>query len=164
MTWLGEQPDTLFIGQAVGYAGTGMTGTLSGVPTQKKLELPVAEEMQMGMTIGLSLAGKVPVSIYTRWNFLLLATNQLVNHLDKMPELGYKPRVIIRTGVGSEKPLHPGPQHTGDFTDGFQRMCRNVEFIRLTNAKTILSAYQTAYARTDGRATVLVEISDMFNG
>ena len=40
----------------------------------------------MGMTIGLLMAGKIPVSIYPRWNFLLLAINQLVNHLDKLTE------------------------------------------------------------------------------
>ena len=50
----------------------------------KKLELPVTEEMQMGMTIGLLMNGYIPVSIFPRWNFMLLAINQLVNHLDKL--------------------------------------------------------------------------------
>ena len=61
-----------------------MTNTLSDVPKEKLLEMPVDEEMQMGMTNGLAVAGTVPVSIYPRWNFLLLAVNQLVNHLDRM--------------------------------------------------------------------------------
>ena len=47
------------------------------------IELPVAEEMQMGMSFGMSLDGTIPISIYPRWNFLLCAINQLVNHLDK---------------------------------------------------------------------------------
>jgi hypothetical protein len=52
-----------------------MTTTLTEVPRERLIELPVAEEMQMGMTLGMALAGFVPVSIYPRWNFLLLAMN-----------------------------------------------------------------------------------------
>ena len=33
------------------------------------------------------MSGKIPVSIFPRWNFLLLAINQLVNHLDKLNEM-----------------------------------------------------------------------------
>ena len=83
MTYLGEQNNTLFLGQAVEYKGNAMTNTLKEVPRDKLLEMPVNEEMQMGITNGLSIAGTVPISIYPRWNFLLLAVNQLVNHLDK---------------------------------------------------------------------------------
>ena len=83
MTYLGLHPKTLFIGQAVAYKGTAMTNTLVEIKKNKLLELPVAEEMQMGMTLGMALNGTVPVSLYPRWNFLLLAANQLVNHVDK---------------------------------------------------------------------------------
>ena len=38
----------------------------------------------MGLSLGLALQGFVPVSIYPRIDFLLSATNQLVNHLDKI--------------------------------------------------------------------------------
>ena len=41
MTWLGEQSDTVFIGQAVEYKGTAMTNTLVNVPREKLLEMPV---------------------------------------------------------------------------------------------------------------------------
>ena len=98
MQWLGSQKNTIFLGQAVECPGTGMSTTLKSVPTSKLLEMPVAEDMQMGMSIGLSLTGIVPISIYPRWNFLLLATNQIVNHLDKIPDMAdvpYKPKVII---------------------------------------------------------------------
>ena len=39
MTWLGEKEDTFFLGQAVEYKGTAMTGTLKDVPKDKLLEL-----------------------------------------------------------------------------------------------------------------------------
>ena len=83
MEMLAEHPKTLFLGQAVECAGTGMTNTLKDVSNEKKLELPVCEDLQMGMTNGIALAGKIPVSIFPRWNFLLFGTNQIVNHLDK---------------------------------------------------------------------------------
>ena len=163
MLWLASKPDTLFLGQAVCYPGTAMFGTLNGVPPACRLEMPVAEDMQMGVSIGMSLAGYVPVSLFTRWNFLLLATNQLVNHLDKMPSTRYQTKVIIRTGVGSRHPMDPGPQHLGDFTHAFAAICETVEFIRLDEARMIAPAYERAFTRRDGRSTVLVEISDKLN-
>ena len=143
-----------------------MTNTLKNVPTGKLLELPVAEEMQMGMSTGLALAGHVPVSIYPRWNFLLLAINQLVSHLDKLSVIssgGYQPKVIIRTGIGSERPLHPQCQHVGDFTEVFRLMCHNVEVIRLDEPDQIFPAYQHALEREDGRSTLLVEWGDYYS-
>ena len=96
MEWLGEQNDTIFIGQAVEYAGTGMTNTLKDISTDKLMEMPVNEDMQMGITNGLAMNGYVPVSIYPRWNFLLLGVNQLINHLDKLPMISdYKTKAII---------------------------------------------------------------------
>lgn len=166
MTWLGEQPNTLFLGQAVQYAGTSMTGTLKNVPTSKLLEVPVCEDMQLGMSIGMALNGTCPISIFPRWNFFLLATNQLVNHLDKIPlmaDVPYKPKIIIRVGIGSERPLHPQHQHVGDYTDAFRLMLKTVDIIRLDEPDQIFSSYKHAYERTDGKSTILVEWGDYFN-
>jgi len=108
----------------------------------------------------------VPVSVYPRWNFLLLAVNQLVNHLDRMPHIsngGFNPRVIIRTSIGSERPLHPQHQHIGDFTDAFRLMLEHVDVVRLDDPQEIFPAYQHAYERSDGRSTLLVEYGDFYN-
>ena len=48
-------------GQAVGYAGTAMFNTLKDVNPDQRIELPVAEEFQMGVTTGLALQGYLPV-------------------------------------------------------------------------------------------------------
>lgn len=160
MEWLGQKPDTLFLGQAVAYKGTAMTDTLREVPKDRLIELPVAEDMQLGMCTGMSLAGYVPISIYPRWNFLLLATNQLVLHLDKLSTYshgGYRPKVIIRTAVASKSPIDPQAQHLGNFTDPFRQMLKTVEVIELTGAHQIFDAYRRAYEREDGRSTLLVE-------
>ena len=165
MDFLGEQPDTFFLGQAVEYKGTAMTNTLKDVPRDKLLEMPVDEEMQLGITNGLAVAGTVPISIYPRWNFLLLTMNQLINHLDRMPAFShgeYVPKVIIRTGIGSERPLHPQAQHVGDFTDGLRLMTHNIEVMRLEEPEDIFPAYERAYTRTDGKSTVIVEYGDYY--
>ena len=166
MEYLGEQDDTIFLGQAVEYAGTAMTNTLKAVSRDKLLEMPVDEEMQMGITNGLAVAGSVPISIYPRWNFLLLTMNQLINHLDRFPEYShgeYIPKAIIRTGIGSERPLNPQAQHVGDFTDGFKLMVKNMEVIRLEEPEDIFPAYYKAYNRTDGKSTLIVEYGDFYN-
>ena len=165
MDYLAEQPDTVFLGQAVAYKGTAMTTTLVNVPEEKLIEMPVSEEMQMGITNGLAVEGKVPISFYPRWNFLLLAANQLVNHLDRMPVFShgeYIPKVIIRTGIGSERPLHPQAQHVGDFTEGFSKILSNIEIIRLEEPEDIFPAYYKAYNRTDGKSTLIVEYGDYY--
>ena len=166
MTWLGEKKDTFFIGQAVEVPGTGMYNTLLDVNKQQRLELPVFEETQMGMSIGMALNGTIPITIYPRWNFLLLATNQIVNHLDKISKYSYNqfaPKVIIRTSIGSERPLHPQHQHVGDFSDAFKLICENIEIIRLDEPEQIFESYKKAYERDDGKSTLLVEWADYYN-
>ncbi len=165
MEWLARDPRTVFIGQAVEVPGTAMSNTVKDIPIARRIELPVAEELQMGMSIGLALQGQVPVSIYPRWNFLLLAANQLVNHLDKLGVMsngGYQPRVIIRTSIGSQRPLHPQFQHIGDFTESLRLMCTTVELVRLDEPRQIFPAYERALLRDDGRSTLLVEWGDYY--
>ena len=166
MDLMGSHSNTIFVGQSVEVAGTAMRNTLLNVDESKLLELPVEEDFQLGLSIGMALTGFVPISIFPRWNFLLLATNQIVNHLDKLRDLTQNEspgKVIIRTGIGSKKPLHPGPQHTGDFTEAFKLMCPNINVVRLDSADSIFDEYQKAYDRTDGVSSLLIEWSDKYN-
>jgi pyruvate/2-oxoglutarate/acetoin dehydrogenase E1 component len=164
MNMLAGDPRVIFMGQAVEYAGTAMSNTLKDVPKEQLLEMPVFEDTQMGMTLGLALAGYIPVSIYPRWNFLVCATNQLVNHVDKITMMSdYKPRIIIRTGIGSERPLHPQHQHVGDYTDAYRLLCPNTDIIKLEEPRHVYDAYCTAYLRRDGKSTILVEYGDYYN-
>ena len=166
MNFLGRQKNTIFIGQAVEVPGTAMTNTLSQIKKKKLMELPVAEEMQMGASLGLAMDGYVPISIFPRWNFLLYGVNQLINHIDKFHTMNgkkIKPKIIIRTGVGSKRPLHPQYQHIGDFTEGFKKMLTNIEIINLKEAKDIFPSYKKAYTRKDNKCTILVEHGDFYN-
>jgi len=79
MSLLAEHDKTIFIGQAVKYAGTGLYDTLTHIPDEKKIEFPVAEYLQSGVVNGMAIQGMIPVSIMPRWNFLLMGTDQIIN-------------------------------------------------------------------------------------
>lgn len=165
--YLAKDPRTIFLGQSVAYPGNSIYKTIENIPLEKRIELPVFEEMQMGMSIGLALTGFVPISIFPRFNFLLLAMNQLVNHLDKLPIITrgvVRPKVIIRVAIGSERPLFPGVQHSGDYTDAVKAIgLKNIEIIRLDEPEQIFPAYKKALERTDGKSTFLIEYGDYYN-
>jgi pyruvate/2-oxoglutarate/acetoin dehydrogenase E1 component len=163
MAWLSQQPDAMFIGQGVGTAGTTLTDTLRDVPAEKLLEFPVAEDLQMGAAIGMAIEGLLPVCIFPRWNFMLCAANQIVNHLDRLPIYsggGYNPRVIIRVASPRVAGFDPGPQHDDDFTDAFRDMLRTVKVRLLRDAEQVMPEYQIA-AEAD-HSTILVEYTALY--
>lgn len=162
MEMIAENPRSIFLGQAVACAGTGMSRSFEKVPREKLLELPVAEEMQLGMSIGLALEGMLPLSVYPRMNFLLLAMNQLVNHLDAIPRFSaYRPKVIIRVAVGTDKPLDPGPQHLGDHTAALRLMLRKVRVVQLRVAGQVVEHYKEAVEHPG--STLLVEYPELYD-
>lgn len=145
MTMLSQHPKTLFVGQSVKYDGQAQFETFSGIPMEKRIEMPVAEDFQMGFCTGLALKGFIPISFYPRMDFLLLAANQLVNHLDKIPLMsGYRPKVIIRTCVGQKKPLDAGLQHTQNHTEAFRLMLKTIRVDEVKTPEEVISAYQRA--------------------
>jgi len=163
MTMLAEHPDTIFIGQSIEYEGTGLYDSLTHIPPNKKIELPVAEYLQAGLANGMAIEGIIPISTYPRWNFLLMATDQIVNHADKFKEMSNGkciPKLIIRVAVGSERPVDPQCQHKGNFSEAFRLMMNNTEVIELKEPEEILPAYIKALNRTDGFITILVEFAD----
>ena len=166
MEFLSEDPRTIFIGQSVKYSGNSIFNTLKTIPDDRKIETPVFEEVQMGLSTGLALEGFVPVTCYPRFDFLLLAINQLVNHLDKfsvMTDGSMVPRVIIRTSIGAKVPLDGGVQHTQDHTDAFKLLLDHIDVVRLDKKEQILPAYKHALLREDGKSTLIVEYGEYYN-
>lgn len=156
MALLAQHPKTLFVGQAVKYDGQRAHATFKDVPMERRIEMPVCEDFQMGFCTGLALEGYIPVSFYPRWDFLIIAANQLINHLDKIPVMGgFKPQVIIRTAVGGSSPLNPGPQHTQDHSMSFALMLKNISVIELKKPEWIVDGYQ--WALESGKSCLLVE-------
>ena len=159
---LSEHPRTLFIGQSIRYPGHALHKHLVNVPMDRRIEMPVAEDLQMGVSTGLALQGFIPVSIFPRWDFLLVAANQLVTHLDKIPlQSDFKPHVIIRTTVGATKPLNSGLQHTSDHTEAFRLLLKTVEVIDLKEAPQIVPSY--TYALNSRTSVLLVEHQNLYN-
>jgi len=152
------------IGQNTRYGGTSMYHTTKDFPEERRIELPVTEEMQMGISTGMSLEGLKVCSIYPRMDFLILAMNQLLNHLDKAEEMSsgqFKPRVIIRTCVGSVFPLMPGPQHMQNYTEALRKMVTNIEVRELLNADDIYTTYLEAI--NSDKSYIIIERSDLYN-
>jgi len=165
MKLLAKDKRVIFLGQNIVYPGSIMSSSLQDIPNSKKIELPLIEDAQIGMSIGLSLEGYIPVSIYPRIDFLIIATNQLVNHLDKIEEMScgqFRPKVIVRTAMGSTKPLYPGIQHCSDYTEGLRHMLKNIDVIKLTKSRNIVPAYKHALEREDGKSTILIEVADLY--
>lgn len=158
-----DNPKTIFIGQQIVYYGNPMSKTIEGLPKERMIETPVMEETQMGMTMGLAMTGHQVVTFYPRWDFLILAANQLINHLDKLEAMSdgeWKPNVIVRVGKGSDKPLDPGHQHKANYTEPFKQMLTNVTIQDLKLPEQILPAYKTALSQ--GGIHILVEYPELY--
>ena len=163
MTYLGQQNDTVFIGQQVLWQGNPMSTTLGNVPKEKMFELPVMEESQMGMSLGMAMTGKFVITFYPRWDFLICATNQLVNHVDKLKLMSggeWDVNMITRLGKGSDKPLDPGHQHKGDYINEFAEMCPNIQVVKFTKWENIEKRYKKCYE--EGGIHILVEYPELY--
>lgn len=161
MTYLGNRDNTIFIGQQIVYAGNPMSTTLINVSKDKMIEVPVMEETQMGMSLGIAMTGKTVISFYPRWDFIVSAANQLVNHADKYELMtGKKVNILIRLGKGADTPLDPGHQHKGNYINEFKSLCPNITFHDFTDASSILDSYVNAYEQ--GGVHILVEYPELY--
>jgi len=158
-----EDEKTIFIGQQIVYYGNPMSKTIEGLPKERMIETPVMEEVQMGMSLGLAMYGHSVISFYPRWDFVICAANQLVNHLDKinvMSDGAWNPNIIIRVGKGSDTPLDPGHQHKADYTDAFEKITTNCTITKLDKVEKIVPAYQRALDL--GGIHIIVEYPELY--
>jgi len=164
MTKLGEMDNTVFLGQQILFPGNPMSGTLINVPKEKMIELPVMEDSQMGMSLGMAMTGKFVITFYPRWDFLICAANQLVNHVDKIELMSngqWKSNIIIRVAKGSEIPLNPGPQHRGNYFNEFQSITQTIKFFDCLTVDDIENAYN--HAINEGGITLINEYPEKYN-
>jgi len=88
----------------------------------------------------------------------------LVNHLDKMQnmtEFTYRPKVIMRTSIGSTNPLNGGVQHTNNYTNEFKSILNEVKVVLLDEPEDIFPQFEKAYNRQG--STLLIEHGDHYN-
>jgi pyruvate/2-oxoglutarate/acetoin dehydrogenase E1 component len=166
MSFLGRKKDTIFLGQSVSYTGNAIYNTLTKVPLNKKIEMPVFEDVQMGISIGMALNGFVVISCFPRFDFLICAMNQLVNHLDKIRQMSrgeMRPKVLIRTSIGSKAPLDGGPQHTQNYTNEMKKILSEIKVVFLDKPKMIFPAFKKAYEDKNSYSYLFVEHGDFYN-
>jgi pyruvate/2-oxoglutarate/acetoin dehydrogenase E1 component len=149
----------------VGY-NSSAGGTCDCFPKERRPEMPLAEALCAGVSIGLSLNGYIPILWIERMDFILHSLDQIVNHADKLALLSnglHKPAVIIRTATGNvNTPLLTGPTHCQNFSVAFRHMV-TFPIINLQWTSSIIPEYQKALERAlNGKSTMLVEDRDLY--
>ena len=164
MVNLAEDPKIRFVGYGVKIGGRAH-GTLKTVPDAQLVETPVAENLMVGLAIGMSLAGLRPVVFIERFDFILNALDAIVNHLDKIGSMSrgqFKPAVILRVVVGNkEKPFFTGATHTQDFTVAVEQMVRFPVQNLLTEEEVTNYYYRARLSQQRGQSTMLIEYKDL---
>lgn len=145
MNKINDLENSIFIGQQIVWKGNPMSTTLETVSHNKMIEVPVMEETQMGMSLGLAMIGNIVITFYPRWDFLISATNQLINHVDKYPLMtGNDIHLIIRVGKGSDNPLDPGHQHKGNYINEFKEIFKTIIVLDCQTVEDIQKNYEIA--------------------
>jgi len=155
MEMLAQDERVLFVGYGVAYNGKAYK-TLTDVPREKILETPLAENLMTGLGLGLSLEGYLPVIYFERHDFMLIASDAIVNHFDKIERMSYgqfKTPAIIRAVTGHDKPIDPGAQHMQDFTKAFNEMVKFPIYEPKTS-KEVIETYKSLL-NTKGPAMVV---------
>ena len=160
MNKFAENPKVIFLGQQV--LSEDFYQTLTNIAPHARREMPVMEECQLGISVGLALEGYLPISIFQRMDFIPRAFDQLVNHLNLIDKLSrglYAPKVIIRTTVGSTKPLDVGLQHKKDLTE-LLKVAIDFPVLKVTTPEEVHSAYNLA--RTSDKSICIIELQDLY--
>lgn len=153
-----------YIGYNTVY-GSRMYGTLKDVDAAQCIEMPVCENLMMGMAVGMALEGMLPVVCFERHDFLLIGLDALVNHVDKLPWLSgkqYKLPILIRAIVGSKEPIDAGPMHTQDYTAALTGMLKHTPVFVPTSSVEFERAWNSV-GNTPSGAVVIVEYKDYYN-
>lgn len=157
MQLLAKQPNVLFCGQGVSVKANCLHEQLVGVPEHQRLEVPVFENTQLGMCLGMALTGLLPVCLFPRVNFLTCAMDALCNHVDKWRQMTGKPaKIIVKTMTGCTKPLDPGPQHssTESFVDGLMDLFDDILVADVRQDNHVYSTYEEVL-KHDGPSLII---------
>ena len=164
MQKLAADPKVVFIGYGVRYGGLA-AGTLKGIPEAQLIETPVAENLMVGIGIGMALQGYKPVVFIERCDFILNALDAIVNHLDKINVMSrgdFKPTMILRVVVGNrQKPLFTGETHTQDFSEAIAKMV-SFPVVLLRDTQQIAAGYESAATNLQKSSAMLVEYKDLY--
>ncbi len=150
----------IFIGYNVAR-GDAM-GTLKEVAPEQKLETPVAENLMAGLAIGMSFEGYLPVVYFERHDFMLVAMDAIVNHVDKIERIShgeFKVPIVIRAITADAGPFYSGITHSQDFT-ALLKEAVSFPVSDPKNGKEILRAFRDAVASE--RPAIIVERKSLY--
>ncbi len=131
-----QDPDVLVCGQMVKYGVAGLTTGLYEQHKSQFVTYSVSESLMNSAAMGLALAGKRPITIHVRMDFLASGMCALVNHIPVWAEKGVKLPLVMLCQIG--KGNGQGPQHSKDLTIWF----RNFEGWVTMVPQTPLEAYE----------------------
>ena len=125
-----EKDNARFLGYNTAN-GSRMYGTLNKIPMGSCVETPCAENLMVGMALGMSLEGNLlPVICFERHEFVLFALGMIAVMGDKFKSVtGERVPLIIRAIKGGSKPLDPGEQHKVDYREAITLACANSSVI-----------------------------------
>ncbi len=114
-----ELPEVLVLSQLGKYGLGGLTAGLFEAQPERVVTFPVCENLMNGAAMGLSLAGRRPIVIHERMDFLAVGMDPLVNHIPVWParDPALKLPLVIMAIVG--KGHGQGPQHSKNLTPWF---------------------------------------------
>jgi transketolase C-terminal domain/subunit len=162
---LAEDPMRRFVGY--GLKRGRAYGTLAGVAEEQIVDTIIAENLMLGMAIGISLKGYQPLVFFERMDFMANACDAIVNHLDKIATISrgaFMPAVIIRAVVGNtQKPLYTGSPHTQNLTEAFLHMTKVLAICDLHVPRTDIrqTYWRAAQQQKKGISTLIVEHKDL---
>ena len=145
----------IFIGYNVKY-GDAM-GTLKDVPQDQKIETPVAENLMTGIAIGMSFEGFKPVLYFERHDFMLVAADAIINHIDKIERIShgeFNVPLIIRAVTADAGPFYSGITHSQDFTELFRKAV-SFPVLDPLNGDDVMQAFNGA--KTSQRPMMIIE-------
>jgi pyruvate dehydrogenase E1 component alpha subunit len=155
---LARDTDTVFIGYNVRHGSA--YGTLKNVPDDQKIETPLAENLMVGLAMGMSLEGFRPVLFFERHEFVMNAMDALVNTLDVIKIISdgqFEMPVLVRAVAGSVKPFYAGLTHTQNLTGVFRKAFSFPVYEPVTSGQVC-----EAYRMAEGRPVMICEQKGLF--
>src|SRR3990167_5679760 len=164
MEELAKESDTLFIGQGLSV-GDRVYGTFNTIPTIKCLELPTAENLAVGVAMGLCLKGFRPILVFQRMDFMLVCADAIINHMALIPRMSggqVKFPLIIRAIIGSQdrEKFDVGLQHSKDLTYVFDPWIGHT--MKLGLEDDIVKSYLDEYKNPTVTGALFVEQKDLY--
>lgn len=146
-TLMRDNPDAIVLGQGADDF-KGIFGTTVGLPetfgAERVMDTPLAEEAVCGIAIGAALNGMYPILTHIRADFMLLATNQIVNLAAKYRYMfggRFRVPMLIRTVVG--RSWGQGAQHSQSLQSLFAHI-PGLVVLMPSSPQAILDAYPAA--------------------